>query len=163
MIPGDSGSTLTSKPGLGVAHSTSTPDAENEIATVPPVREKVCVVAAGDVTLVVGAEVPDVGGGAVAVVVVWDVVGAAVVTCGVVVVVGAVAACGVLGDPEPWPTSLACALSPGALGGGEELVSVFSDVDVVGCGSLGVVSRSDSSLALSGIEVSSATEAGATT
>ncbi len=40
-MPGDSGSMLTSNPGLGVAQSTSTPDAENEMAVVPPVREKV--------------------------------------------------------------------------------------------------------------------------
>lgn len=47
LIPGDSGSILTSKPGFGVAHKTSTPDDENEIAAVPPVSVKVCVVAAG--------------------------------------------------------------------------------------------------------------------
>lgn len=52
MIPGDSGSISTSKPGLGVAHRTSTPEAENETAAVPPVSENVRVVAA-----VVGAAV----------------------------------------------------------------------------------------------------------
>jgi hypothetical protein len=51
LMPGDSGSTLTSKPGLGVAHRTSTPDDENEIAAVPPVSVNVCVVAAAGVAL----------------------------------------------------------------------------------------------------------------
>ncbi len=46
-MPGDSGSILTSKPGFGVAQRTSTPDAENEIAAVPPVNAKVWVEDAG--------------------------------------------------------------------------------------------------------------------
>ena len=49
MRPGDSASMLTSKPGLGVAHRTSTPDAENEMAAVPPMSEKVWVVPVGAV------------------------------------------------------------------------------------------------------------------
>lgn len=48
-MPGDSGSMLTSNPGFGVAQSTSTPDAENDIAAVPPIKVKVCVVAVVDV------------------------------------------------------------------------------------------------------------------
>lgn len=53
-MPGDSGSILTPKPGLGVAHRTSTLDDENEIAAVPPVSVKVFVVApAGCATAVV--------------------------------------------------------------------------------------------------------------
>ncbi len=65
MTPGDSGSIRTSKPGLGVAHRTSTFDAENEIAAVPPVSVNVFVVApagcGADVVLeaVAGTE-PDV-------------------------------------------------------------------------------------------------------
>lgn len=53
MRPGDSGSMLTSKPGLGVAQRTSTREAENEIAAVPPVKAKVRVVAVGAVGPVV--------------------------------------------------------------------------------------------------------------
>ena len=60
-MPGDSGSISTLKPGLGVAQSTSTPEAEKEIAAVPPMRVKVWVVAAGGGG-VVGA---GVGGGVV--------------------------------------------------------------------------------------------------
>jgi hypothetical protein len=43
---------LTSKPGLGVAQRTSTPEAENEMAVVPPVNAKVRVVAVGSVDVV---------------------------------------------------------------------------------------------------------------
>lgn len=53
LMPGDSGSISTSKPGLGVAQSTWTPVEENEIAVVPPTSVKVWVVAAGGA--VVGA------------------------------------------------------------------------------------------------------------
>lgn len=47
-MPGDPGSISTLKPGLGVAQRTSTPEAEKEIAAVPPVSAKVWVVAAGE-------------------------------------------------------------------------------------------------------------------
>jgi hypothetical protein len=53
LNPGDSGSILTPNPGFGVAHSTWTPDAENDTAVVPPVSTKVWVVAGAAV--VVGA------------------------------------------------------------------------------------------------------------
>ena len=61
--PGDSGSIFTSKPGFGVAHSTVTPDAENEIAVVPPVRVNVIVSAStgGTVVELVGTVVELVG------------------------------------------------------------------------------------------------------
>ena len=79
-MPGDSGSMLTSKPGLGVAHRTCTPEDENEIAAVPPVSVNVWVVAAG----AGGAGAGVVGVGWVdGVVVGAGCAGGAVVGCGV--------------------------------------------------------------------------------
>lgn len=45
---------LTSKPGLGVAHRTWTPEAENEMAAVPPMSEKVSVAPVCAVDVVAG-------------------------------------------------------------------------------------------------------------
>jgi hypothetical protein len=74
---------LTSKPGLGVAHRTSTPEDENEIAAVPPVRVNVWVVAAG-IAGAVGAGAGVVGVGWVdGVAVGAGRAGGAVVGCGV--------------------------------------------------------------------------------
>lgn len=62
LMPGDSGAIRTVKPGFGVAHKTSTPAAENEIAVLPPTRLKVSVSAGGAIVgdgaeVVVGARV----------------------------------------------------------------------------------------------------------
>lgn len=67
---------LTSNPGFGVAQRTSTPEAENDTAAVPPVNPNVCVVAADGGGLLVGVAVVD-----------WVV---EVVACCVVVVVDVV-------------------------------------------------------------------------
>ena len=59
-MPGDSGSILTSNPGLGVAHKTVTPSAENENAAVPPTRANVWVSVGGGATEVDDVAVDDV-------------------------------------------------------------------------------------------------------
>lgn len=68
-MPGDSGLIFTVKPGFGVAHRTSTPAGEKEIAVLPPTRLNVSVWV-GAVVGVGGAGVAVVGeGGGVAVLV----------------------------------------------------------------------------------------------